>query len=199
VVCRERLAATALPEAPQRQPRTGFGPRRIRHPLPIMFPFPEFREVTKPRRTAHLATTLLARGPLCAGDKELKRSPRRNVSPLSVPRRCRNLRAGFDRGRLAPFGEVGGSPGRSRQEPSEATVGVGKRLTAPKPEGTMTRAKRIAALVVAGALALAGLGGAAHAWAPEGQKGYEGQPGNQGGFHQAGQQGYEGQPGNQGG
>ena len=32
---------------------------------------------------------------------------------------------------------------------------------------------------------------------PEGQKGYEGQPGNQGGYHQSGQQGYEGQPGNQ--
>jgi uncharacterized protein YdeI (BOF family) len=35
------------------------------------------------------------------------------------------------------------------------------------------------------------------AWTPPGQRGYEGQPGNQGGFHQAGQQGYEGQPGNQ--
>ena len=32
---------------------------------------------------------------------------------------------------------------------------------------------------------------------PPGQKGYEGQPGNQGGSNQAGQQGYEGQPGNQ--
>jgi hypothetical protein len=45
-------------------------------------------------------------------------------------------------------------------------------------------------LLVAGALALAALGG---------QTGYEGQPGNQGGSNQAGQQGYEGQPGNQGG
>ena len=34
---------------------------------------------------------------------------------------------------------------------------------------------------------------------PPGQQGYEGQPGNQGGYHQSGQQGYEGQPGNQGG
>ena len=34
---------------------------------------------------------------------------------------------------------------------------------------------------------------------PPGQQGYEGQPGNQGGYHHAGQQGYEGQPGNQGG
>ena len=34
---------------------------------------------------------------------------------------------------------------------------------------------------------------------PPGQKGYEGQPGNQGGYHQNGQRGYEGQPGNQGG
>ncbi|HYU59934.1 MAG TPA: hypothetical protein VEK39_04180 [Solirubrobacterales bacterium] len=42
-------------------------------------------------------------------------------------------------------------------------------------------------------------GGAAYGTTPEGQKGYEGQPGNQGGFHQAGQQSYEGQPGNQGG
>ncbi len=32
---------------------------------------------------------------------------------------------------------------------------------------------------------------------PQGQKGYEGKPGNQGGYHQAGQKGYEGQPGNQ--
>jgi uncharacterized low-complexity protein len=32
-----------------------------------------------------------------------------------------------------------------------------------------------------------------------GQRGYEGQPGNQGGSTQAGQKGYEGQPGNQGG
>ncbi len=37
------------------------------------------------------------------------------------------------------------------------------------------------------------------AWIPPGQKGYDGQPGNQGGFQQAGQKGYEGQPGNQGG
>jgi Spy/CpxP family protein refolding chaperone len=35
---------------------------------------------------------------------------------------------------------------------------------------------------------------------PPGQKGYEGQPGNQGGGGGGGgQQGYEGQPGNQGG
>ncbi len=34
---------------------------------------------------------------------------------------------------------------------------------------------------------------------PPGQLGYEGQPGNQGGFHQAGQQSYEGQLGNQSG
>jgi hypothetical protein len=35
------------------------------------------------------------------------------------------------------------------------------------------------------------------AWVPNGQQGYEGQPGNQGGSQHAGQQGYEGQPGNQ--
>jgi len=36
---------------------------------------------------------------------------------------------------------------------------------------------------------------------PPGQKGYEGQPGNQGGGNNpgGGQSGYEGQPGNQGG
>ncbi len=34
---------------------------------------------------------------------------------------------------------------------------------------------------------------------PPGQRGYEGQPGNQGGFQHAGLKGYEGQPGNQGG
>ncbi len=49
----------------------------------------------------------------------------------------------------------------------------------------------IGALLLAGYLAFAAL-------AP-GLKGYEGQPGNQGGFHQAGQQSYEGQPGNQSG
>ena len=32
-----------------------------------------------------------------------------------------------------------------------------------------------------------------------GQQGYEGQPGNQGGWNQRGQKGYEGQPGNQSG
>lgn len=34
---------------------------------------------------------------------------------------------------------------------------------------------------------------------PPGQKGYEGQPGNQGGGSNNGLKGYEGQPGNQGG
>ena len=34
---------------------------------------------------------------------------------------------------------------------------------------------------------------------PPGQRGYEGQPGNQGGGGAPGQRGYEGQPGNQGG
>lgn len=63
----------------------------------------------------------------------------------------------------------------------------------------MTRKRRIVALIAATALGVAAMGGAAHATTPPGQKGYEGQPGNQGGFHQAGQQGYEGQPGNQGG
>lgn len=39
----------------------------------------------------------------------------------------------------------------------------------------------------------------AMAGTPKGQRGYEGKPGNQGGYHQAGQNGYEGQPGNQSG
>ncbi len=54
-------------------------------------------------------------------------------------------------------------------------------------------------LISATALLASTAGGAAYGTTPEGQKGYEGQPGNQGGFHQAGQQSYEGQPGNQGG
>jgi hypothetical protein len=58
--------------------------------------------------------------------------------------------------------------------------------------------KRILALFFATAIALATIAPALAA-VPPGQRGYEGQPGNQGGFHQAGQQGYEGQPGNQGG
>jgi len=43
---------------------------------------------------------------------------------------------------------------------------------------------------------LASIAGAAVA---PGQKGYEGQPGNQGGGTNSGQKGYEGQPGHQGG
>ncbi len=55
-------------------------------------------------------------------------------------------------------------------------------------------------LLVAGIVAIVAsfiIGSSALAWTPPGQRGYEGQPGNQGGYHQAGQQGYEGQPGNQ--
>jgi collagen type IV alpha len=58
--------------------------------------------------------------------------------------------------------------------------------------------KKFAALIAAAVLALATVAPVL-ASVPPGQQGYEGQPGNQGGFHQAGQQGYEGQPGNQGG
>ena len=57
---------------------------------------------------------------------------------------------------------------------------------------------RIAASLAAGLLA-ASIAGPAFAGTPKGQRGYEGKPGNQGGYHQAGQQGYEGQPGNQSG
>lgn len=60
------------------------------------------------------------------------------------------------------------------------------------------RRKLVAALTAAVILLI----GAAPALAgqPPGQKGYEGQPGNQGGGGGAtGQLGYEGQPGNQGG
>jgi len=49
------------------------------------------------------------------------------------------------------------------------------------------------------AFVLLAAAGSAAASTPVGQRGYEGQPGNQGGYHQAGQQAYEGQPGNQGG
>jgi len=58
--------------------------------------------------------------------------------------------------------------------------------------------KAFAAVAIA-VIALLVLSSAALAWTPPGQKGHEGQPGNQGGHHHAGQQGYEGQPGNQGG
>jgi hypothetical protein len=54
--------------------------------------------------------------------------------------------------------------------------------------------KKIAAFVAVALLALASVT-PAFASVPPGQRGYEGQPGNQGN----GQQGYEGQPGNQGG
>lgn len=57
---------------------------------------------------------------------------------------------------------------------------------------------RIASVTAAGLLII-GMASPALAGTPNGQKGYEGRPGNQGGYHQAGQNGYEGQPGNQGG
>lgn len=61
--------------------------------------------------------------------------------------------------------------------------------------------KRLIPIVLAGLLALA-TAVPALADQPPGQKGYEGQPGNQGGGSGQpanGQLGYEGQPGNQGG
>lgn len=57
---------------------------------------------------------------------------------------------------------------------------------------------RIACAAAAGLLII-GMATPALAGTPNGQKGYEGRPGNQGGNHQSGQNGYEGQPGNQGG
>jgi hypothetical protein len=53
--------------------------------------------------------------------------------------------------------------------------------------------RRLLSAVLGALLALSAVGGAL-ASQPPGQRGYEGQPGNQGN----GQQGYEGQPGNQG-
>jgi hypothetical protein len=53
--------------------------------------------------------------------------------------------------------------------------------------------RALASALLTGAIVIAG----AQAGTPQGQKGYEGQPGNQGGYHQSGQTGYEGQPGNQ--
>jgi hypothetical protein len=58
--------------------------------------------------------------------------------------------------------------------------------------------KKVVALVAAALLALATITPAL-ASVPPGQKGYEGQPGNQGGGGSVGLQGYEGQPGHHGG
>ena len=61
---------------------------------------------------------------------------------------------------------------------------------------------KIVTLVCAVLLILAALATPAFATVPPGLKGYEGQPGNQGGgqhHHAPGLLGYEGQPGNQGG
>ena len=61
---------------------------------------------------------------------------------------------------------------------------------------------RLAALILAVSMGLAPvvLGfSASQESVPNGQKGYEGQPGNQGGGNHNGLNGYEGQPGNQGG
>ncbi len=52
------------------------------------------------------------------------------------------------------------------------------------------------AVIAAGAAALL-IASSVFASIPPGQRGYEGQPGNQGGYQQAGQKSYEGQPGNQ--
>ena len=54
-------------------------------------------------------------------------------------------------------------------------------------------------VVIATALACALAPALVGAGTPNGQKGYEGQPGNQGSHGGGGSQGYEGQPGNQGG
>ncbi len=59
--------------------------------------------------------------------------------------------------------------------------------------------KKLSLAVASAVVALLVVSSVALASTPPGQKGYEGQPGNQGGYHQAGQTGYEGQPGNQGG
>lgn len=58
--------------------------------------------------------------------------------------------------------------------------------------------RRLMAIVLGGLLAL-GLVGAGAASQPPGQRGFEGQPGNQGGGNAPGLLGFEGQPGNQGG
>jgi hypothetical protein len=58
--------------------------------------------------------------------------------------------------------------------------------------------KRKAAALLLGVFFALAAASPALAGQPPGQKGYEGQPGNQGGGG-GGQQGYEGQPGNQGG
>jgi hypothetical protein len=65
----------------------------------------------------------------------------------------------------------------------------------------MTSRRKLQAVLLGGLLALGTVG---HAFAaiPKGQRGYEGQPGNQGGGKGGtsnGLKGYEGQPGNQGG
>lgn len=52
-------------------------------------------------------------------------------------------------------------------------------------------------VVIGAAVAALAVIASAFAWVPPGQRGYEGQPGNQGGWNQAGQKGYEGFPGNQ--
>ena len=58
---------------------------------------------------------------------------------------------------------------------------------------------RTAASVVFTVVAFGAAAAPAGADTPPDQQGYEGQPGNQGGYHQAGQKAYEGQPGNQSG
>ena len=62
----------------------------------------------------------------------------------------------------------------------------------------MISRKKILAAVLSGVFVL-GTVSTAFASTPPGQRGYEGQPGNQGGGGAKGLRGYEGQPGNQGG
>lgn len=60
----------------------------------------------------------------------------------------------------------------------------------------MKRLVIVAGLIAALVLVL-GTVSTAFASVPKGQLGYEGRPGNQGGWNQAGTTSYEGQPGNQ--
>ena len=82
-------------------------------------------------------------------------------------------------------------------------VGIADLRDPTRATTTQTPRRHVVKRKVGGLLAVAALIAAsavpAGATTPPGQKGYEGKPGNQGGYHHAGQQGYEGQPGNQGG
>src|SRR5262245_53931464 len=79
------------------------------------------------------------------------------------------------------------------------TRGTPARAVGDEKDGHMKRVVRVGLAMTALSIGVAAQASSAFASQPPGQRGYEGQPGNQGGVGGNGLLGYEGQPGNRGG